>query len=540
MRRWNGWGDTSHSMTLSLEALSLLRKLIGEGHFLTDMDLDSLVAKVPPSRIMAQGLISIDPTQRLLASFGESYGDWLGKRLGVCPIVPDAVAYPSNRQEVRELLDLAVQQNWIIIPFAGGTSVAGHLTPPLSQRPLLSLNLSKLSGLIAIDKEAQLASFGAGSHGPIIESELSKHGFTLGHFPQSFEYSTLGGWIVTRSSGQQSLRYGRIEHLFAGGHLETPIGGMTIPTLPASSAGPDMREIIMGSEGRFGVLTEASVRITPIPQHESFHAFAFHNWNMAVDAVRSLAQRKLGLSMLRLSNENETMTSLALAGHVKSVKLLETYLRWRGCGTGKCFLMMGVSGEAVATKLALKQAKGHLSGYGAVYIGKELGRKWAANRFKGPYLRNSLWEKGYSADTIETAVDWPMVTPLMRAMEEAAHRVFADYGERVHAFTHLSHVYPQGSSIYSQYVWANAKEGYQANYERWQRLKAAVAQSIADHGGTASHQHGIGLDHAKHLGAEKGQVGLATIAALCHHFDPHQIMNPGKLIIDDQFKVFEG
>jgi alkyldihydroxyacetonephosphate synthase len=394
------------------------------------------------------------------------------------------------------------------------------------------MNLGRMTRLLHLDKRSQLATLQAGVAGPMLEAQLRAQGYTLGHFPQSFEYSTLGGWVVTRSSGQQSLRYGRIEQLFAGGRLETPVGRLDISTVPASSAGPDLREIVMGSEGRFGVLTEATVRVTPVAEHESFHAIFFPDWASAEAAVRSLVQRKLPLSMLRLSNTVETETNLTLAGHASLIAWLERFLGWRGCGTGKCLLMLGVTGDKRTAAYALAEARRHCRGYGAVYIGTAMGNKWRDNRFKGPYLRNTLWAHGYAADTIETAVDWPRVTSLMQAMEQAAHDAFAEFGERVHAFTHLSHLYPQGSSIYSTFVYRIAPGGFAPNLERWQRYKARVSAAIVDHGGTISHQHGVGRDHAPYLADEKGPLGMATLASLSQHFDPNRIMNPGKLLVD--------
>lgn len=532
MRRWNGWGDDATSMDLNRGARAMMAERLGPGNPGQDAERKKLLKKLPASRLPQHPLIQRDADTRFAMAFGESYGDWIRKRFGAVPPVPDGVAFPASREEVRTLLDLAHTNDWVVIPFAGGTSVAGHLDCPVSERPILSLHLSRLNKLQAIDTDSQLATFGAGTPGPLLEQLLRPHGYTLGHFPQSFEYSTVGGWVVTRSSGQQSLRYGRIEQLFAGGHMETPVGPLTIPTLPASSAGPDLRELVMGSEGRFGILTEATVRVTPLPEHESFHAIFLPNWDAAEDAVRTLVQRKLPLSMMRLSNAIETETNLTLAGHATVIGAMEKYLALRGCGEGKCMLMLGVTSDERTAKFALKEAKRHLAAFGAVYIGTAMGAKWAANRFKGPYLRNTLWDAGYSADTIETAVDWPQVKPLMQAMEQTARDVFAEYGERVHAFTHLSHLYPQGSSIYSQYVWATAPGGFAPNFERWQKLKAAVAQTIADHGGTVSHQHGVGRDHAAQLPVEKGPLGMATLAGLCHHFDPTKIMNPGKLLQD--------
>lgn len=532
MRRWNGWGDDATSMAINDNARAMMHARLGPGRPGQDATRESLLARIPASRISAHPLVATDASSRLSMALGESFADWIRKRFGTLPPVPDGVAYPESSEQVRELLDLAQQHGWIVIPIAGGTSVAGHLDCPVSERPILSLSVSRMTRLLHLDTTSQLATFGAGTPGPLVEAQLRAHGYTLGHFPQSFEYSTVGGWVVTRSSGQQSLRYGRIEALFAGGHLETPVGPLHIPTLPASSAGPDLRELVMGSEGRFGVLTEATVRVSPLPEHESFHAIFLPNWDAAEAAVRTLVQRKLPLSMMRLSNGIETETNLTLAGHATLIGWMERYLALRGCGPEKCMLMLGITADTRTARHALREARRTLSQFGAVYIGPAMGSKWAANRFKGPYLRNTLWDEGYCADTIETAVDWPQVKPLMLAMEQAARDVFAAYGERVHAFTHLSHMYPQGSSIYSQYVWPTAAGGFAPNFERWQKLKAAVAQAIADHGGTVSHQHGVGRDHATQLHVEKGPLGMATLAQLCKHFDPHGTMNPGKLLQD--------
>ena len=533
MRRWNGWGDDATSMTLGDGARAMIAARLGPGLPCADIPRARMLASVPASRLVGHALIDTTAATRFSVAMGESFADWLRKRLGALPPVPDGVAFPESSEQVRMLLDLAHQHDWIVIPFAGGTSVSGHLDCPTSARPILSLNLGRMNRLLHLDPASQLATFGAGTPGPLVEAQLRARGFTLGHFPQSFEYSTVGGWVVTRSSGQQSLRYGRIEQLFAGGRLESPVGSLTLPTFPASSAGPAQRALVLGAEGRFGVLTEATVRVSPLPEHESFHAVFLPGWDAAEAAVRELVQRRLPLSMLRLSNGIETETNLALAGHARLIGAMERYLGWRGCASGKCVLMLGVTADARTARHALREARRLLARHGGVMIGRVMGDKWAANRFKGPYLRNTLWELGYSVDTIETAVDWPQVKNLMLAMEQAARDVFAQYGERLHAFTHLSHLYPQGSSIYSQFVWATVAGGFAPNFERWQRLKAAVATTIAAHCATVSHQHGVGRDHATHLADEKGPLGMATLVALCRHFDPKKIMNPGKLLQDE-------
>ncbi|MFC4161519.1 FAD-binding oxidoreductase [Chitinimonas lacunae] len=533
MRRWNGWGDDALGMTLNDNAIAMLTERVGAGHKVEDASLESVLAQVPPSPLAGQHGVDISPRARYSVALGESYPDWIKKRFGVAVPVPDGVVYPETSAEVRHWLDRAGEQGWQVIPYGGGTSVAGHLDCPAGSRPVLSLNLSRMTRLLHLDQGSQLATLGAGAPGPVLEAQLRAHGYTLGHFPQSFEYSTVGGWVVTRSSGQQSLRYGRIEQLFAGGRFETPIGTLELPTFPASSAGPDLRELVLGSEGRFGVLTEAVMRVSRLPEHESFHALFFPDWERAEAAVRELVRAKLPLSMLRLSNAIETLTNLTLAGHADLIRWLERYLGWRGCPVGdKCMLMLGVSADRRSAAQALASARRLSRQHGGVYIGRRMGDKWRDNRFKGPYLRNTLWEHGYAADTIETAVDWPRVKPLMQAMEQAARDAFAEDGERVHAFTHLSHLYSQGSSIYSTFVYRIAPGGFAPNLERWRRYKARVSEAIVSHGGTISHQHGVGSDHAPYLPAEKGPLGMATLAELCRHFDPQGIMNPGKLLQD--------
>src|SRR5450830_1923617 len=357
MRRWNGWGDDAAAMDLNEGARAMMNARLGPGLPSRDVTREEMLTQVPASRLPSHPLIQTDAATRFSVAMGESFADWIRKRFGALPPVPDGVAFPESSSQVRELIDLANANNWIVIPFAGGTSVAGHLDCPLSERPILSINLSHMNRLLHLDKQSQLATFGAGTPGPLVEAQLRAQGYTLGHFPQSFEYSTVGGWVVTRSSGQQSLRYGRIEQMFAGGRFEVPIGTLHIPTLPASGAGPDLREIVLGSEGRFGVLTEVEVRVTRLPEHESFHAVFLPDWDRAEAAVRTLAQRRLPLSMLRLNNASEAEAYLAMAGRGRQIQWLERYLAWRGCGSQKCWLTMGVTGDKSMARQILYEAR---------------------------------------------------------------------------------------------------------------------------------------------------------------------------------------
>jgi alkyldihydroxyacetonephosphate synthase len=529
MRRWNGWGDESTEFALGADALAFLRGRIGPGTPPRDATFDEACVQLAPGRLPPHPLVDASPAQRLRHALGQSLPDWLRLRHGRIGLAPDGVAFPESGEQVRELLAWAASCGAAVIPYGGGTSVAGHLGVTDTARPALCIDMGRMRALASIDREAQLATFGAGVAGPDLEAQLRAHGYTLGHFPQSFEYSTLGGWIVTRSSGQQSLRYGRIEQLFAGARVETPVGTLEIPTFPASAAGTDLREMVLGSEGRLGIVTEATVRISGLPPYEAFHALFFPGWDAAHAAVRALAQARLPLSMLRLSNPLETTTMLTLAWHRRLVGLLEGWLRWRGCGEGKCMLLVGVSGDKRQARQALAAALALARGHGGVHIGRSLGERWRHNRFRNVYLRNAAWEQGYAIDTVETAVDWPGVSRAMYAVEAAAAQALGGEGERVHAYTHLSHVYPQGASVYTTFVYRLAGS-FEADLARWQALKRAVSGAIVASGGTISHQHGVGVDHASWLAAEKGELGLSAMRAMFRHFDPDGLMNPGKLV----------
>lgn len=531
MRRWNGWGSESTEFPLKPAAEQFLRERIGEGKPLPDATLAEVVAQVPESRLPPHTLIQTDPETRVRHARGQSLPDWLAMRSGNFGFFPDGVAFPTHASQVQELLQFAKTHDIEVIPYGGGSSVVGHINPRKTARPILTLSLARMNKLTELDRQSQLATFGAGTPGPEVEAQLKPHGFMLGHFPQSWELSTVGGWVASRSSGQQSLRYGRIEQLFAGGRIETTQGTLEIPTIPASSAGPDIREMIMGSEGRMGIITDVKVRVTPIPEQENFYVGFLPNWSDAVAAVRALIQNRVPLSMLRLSNEVETSTQVRLATNPAIVNVMDKLLKLRGAGDEKCMVTFGVTGNKQQCASAFSQAMKILKQYNVVHTGKLLGKKWEENRFKAPYLRHGLWTKGYAVDTLETACDWSRIPRMIESVESSIKHALDRDNEKVHVFTHLSHVYAQGSSAYTSYVF-RCGASYEETLARWRRIKSAASEAIVANGGTISHQHGVGTDHAPYLEAEKTRLGIAAIRSLCDHFDPAHILNPGKLLED--------
>ena len=535
--RWNGWGNININKKVSPHGAKLIKSHIGKTKKLNSVSLAQVLKTVPKSRLPADltklDTVSIDNEVRLRHARGQSFPDWIAMHGGDFEVFPDGVAFPESTADVETLLKLASEHDLIVIPFGGGTSVAGHINPQKGLRPVLTIAMSKMDQLIDLDIESQIATFGAGTQGPAVEEQLDAHGYRLGHYPQSWELSTLGGWIAARSSGQQSLGYGRIEQMFAGGTLVTPQGVLNIADIPASAAGPDLREMMMGTEGRAGIFTEVKMRVQSQPEEELFKVAFLPNWEAGKEVLRQAVQKNIRLSMLRLSNAIETDAHLHLGTTPSQFMAISTYLKARGLSSEKVMLTYGVSGDKAQNKLALTQFNKLLKQQNSVTgkITDIMGSVWAHGRFKFPYLRGTLWEKGIMVDTFETATNWNHIDEQMARMQEAVQNALADEGEEVMAFTHISHVYKQGASLYTTYFFRAAKD-HASTLSRWQKIKHAASLSLANGTATISHQHGVGRDHAPYLAAEKGKLGIQVTHDMLKSLDPEQRMNPGVLLED--------
>ncbi|ABE73799.1 FAD-binding oxidoreductase [Psychrobacter cryohalolentis] len=533
--RWNGWGNVSINKKVSPHGAKLIKSHIGKTKKLSSVSLQKVLKTVPKSRLPAAMIeldtVSVDNEVRLRHARGQSFPDWIAMHGGDFKVFPDGVAHPQSTADVETLLKLASEYDLIVIPFGGGTSVAGHINPQKGSRPILTIAMSRMDQLIDLDIESQIATFGAGTQGPAVEAQLNAHGYRLGHYPQSWELSTLGGWIAARSSGQQSLGYGRIEQMFAGGTLVTPQGVLNIADIPASAAGPDLREMMMGTEGRAGIFTEVKMRVQSQPEEELFKVVFLPNWEAGKEVLRQAVQKNIRLSMLRLSNAVETDAHLHLGTTPSQFLAINTYLKARGLGSQKVMLTYGLSGDKAQNALALTQFKNLLKQHGGISgkLANLMGKIWSHGRFKFPYLRGTLWEKGIMVDTFETATNWHNIDEQMQQMQAAVQTALADEGEAVMAFTHISHVYKQGASLYTTYFFRAARD-HTSTLSRWQKIKHAASSSLANGKATISHQHGVGRDHVPYLTAEKGKLGIQVTRDMLKSLDPEQRMNPGVLI----------
>ena len=518
MRRWNGWGDEADDTRLGAAALAFLEARIGPGVPGDDARLEDVVAAVAPSRLPDDALLFVDPELRVRRARGQSFPDLVATRSGRLGAVPDAVARPSDGAQVRAILDLARAAGARIVPWGGGTSVVGGASVRPAPDPVITVDLAALAGVRALDQSSGLVTVGAGTTGPALASFLRPVGLDVGHEPQSWELATVGGWVAARGSGLRSIGAGRIEQLFAGGTLEAPAGTMEMPPFPASAAGPDLRQLVLGSEGRLGILTDVVLRATPIGDVDRLDAWAIPDWPAAHEAVRAIARTRAGLSVLRVSTPAETATLLAFAGRSRGMAAVESWLRVRRVRGDWSLLLLGTSGSRRVADAARAEAGAILRRNGGVPV-PGIASTWMRTRFRSPYLRNAMWTAGYGADTLETATVWSRVPGLVARLEASIADALTDRGERVHVMTHLSHAYPSGSSLYLTFLFRLAPDPDET-LERWRAIKRAASDTIVAEGATISHHHGVGTDHAPYLLAEKGPLGMAALDAIVRTFDP--------------------
>ncbi|QRN83485.1 FAD-binding oxidoreductase [Chloroflexota bacterium] len=529
MKRIQGWGNIETDYPVPEPAKQYLTGAVGQPLKLQNATIESLIQKVPASQLPDNPLITTDAEERLSHSRGQSLNDWIDMCDGLVDTFPDGVAYPTSDSEVRELISFAKQHKINLVPYGGGSSVVGHLTPPGEGLPTLSVDMAKMNQLLNLNEINHEATFAAGVSGPDLEKQLGTHGYVLGHFPQSWEYSTLGGWVVTRSVGQQSIHYGRIEPLFVTGHMETPSGPLDFPHVPKSAAGPDLRHLAMGSEARLGILTQATVRIRRLPQQEHFYSAFFPDFETGVKAMRQIAQAELPLSMLRLSDPYETETTFQLSGAEKLIKVAKAGLNLVGQRDQRCMLIYGLTGNPAENRLADIKLSHMVRANKGLMVKFYLGKEWIKKRFLSPYLRNTLWDLGYALDTLETALPWDRLQKGRKEILKAIRTGLEDQNEIVLVFSHVSHVYTNGGSMYVTYLYRRSQDP-EETLARWRTLKTAASEAIVANGGTISHQHGVGLDHKPYLPQEKGPLGIHLIRETIKDVDPDQVMNRGKLL----------
>ena len=525
-----GWGEPGSGPGLPEHARDFLREHLGVDGSVVDRPVGLGEVELPEpaldaslrARLEAVAELRDDREARVLRCRGKSYLDLLAQRAGRCADAPDAVVAPAGHDAVVAVLQACTEAGVAVVPFGGGTSVVGGLEPERGgRRALISLDLGRMDRLSAVDERSRIAVFEPGIRLPEAERALAAHGLTLGHFPQSFEWATVGGCVATRSSGQASAGYGRIDANVAAVRCATPLGELATLDAPGTAAGPSLRELLVGSEGALGVLTSCSLRVVPAPESRRYEGWAFGGFEDGWEALRALQHAGVA-TVARLSDEAETKMSLALAGGGLKARVGGAFLKLRGAS---CLAVLGFEGgtEEVARRRAV--AARALRRAGGTALGGSPGRAWERGRYSGPYLRDGLLDRGVLVETLETATTWSNLGALYRAVSTALGAALRDASPLVTC--HVSHLYPAGASLYFT-VLARQDRGDPAG--QWRAAKRAATDAIAAAGGTITHHHGVGADHRPWYGNEIGAAARDALRAVKATLDPAGILNPGVLL----------
>lgn len=537
--RWWGWGDRDTGLSPGLAAL--LRDEVGVDPRARSASPSSGDVTLPSSALAESGGlltelrdlcgaagVRLDDESRLRHAGGRSYLDLLRLRSGVISNTPDGVVFPEDEAAVAAVLRACARAGCAVVPFGGGTSVVGGVTALRGpHHAVVTMNLRRLNRCLHVDSVSLVATLQAGMTGPEAEAALAGHGLTLGHFPQSFEYATIGGFAATRSAGQASSGYGRFDDLVLGLRLVAPAGEMVVTGHPASAAGPSLREVVLGSEGRFGVITEVTVKVRRRAAQPRYEAWSFVSFRDGVSAMRALAQGHVTPDVARLSDAEETRVEMAMAWRGGAVDALgRHYLRVRGHESG-CLLITGWDSDALVSGARQAEARALIRRHDGIALGGSAGRTYLRQRYQGPYLRDALMDLGVLVETLETATSWSNLPHLHRAVATALDTSLR--GDRAPLVgCHISHIYPSGASLYFTVLGAAGADPA----ERWRAAKSAACETILEKGGTVTHHHAVGTDHRSYMSREIGDGGVTALRALAQQFDPAGVMNPGKLLPD--------
>jgi alkyldihydroxyacetonephosphate synthase len=520
---WSGWGDPARAAPLSPQLLELVQGAlhITPGGLPTPAigDLRPAAPQLPPaslerlSGLVGAGHVLTDEESRLRHTRGKSTPDLLRLRAGDTGDAPDAVVFPGSHDEVQAVLEACAAGRIAVVPFGGGTSVVGGLVARRGGfAGVIALDLRRLDRLVSLDEESRLATLEPGLRGPEAEALLGARGYTLGHFPQSFEYATIGGFAAARSSGQASAGYGRFDELVVGLRVATPRGTIELGRAPRSAAGPDLRQLFLGSEGTLGVITSVTVEVRPVPEERVYEGWRFESFAAGTAALRRLVQDGPLPTVLRLSDEVESVLNLARPEAIGAEG-----------APGGCLAITGYEGSAGQVQARRAGASALLRSLGGT-PDPGAGPAWEHGRYAAPYLRDSLLDAGALVETLETCTFWSAIPPLYAAVREALTEALRDTPPLV--LCHVSHVYRSGASLYFTVACAQSEDPV----AQWWRAKAAASDAILAAGGSITHHHGVGTDHRPWFEQQVGPLGVAALRAVKHELDPAGILNPGVLI----------
>ncbi|MDK7741811.1 FAD-binding oxidoreductase [Helcobacillus massiliensis] len=553
--KWWGWG--LDDVTFRFDNKPLFAPLVKEK---VGLDLDAITPRPEPqlsdyevpasvlssedaaalTAIVGSENVRTDDEYRVVHSFGRSVTDLFRARTGDFRRIVDAVVYPASDEEVQSILRLVVERDLVVIPFGGGSSISGSVTPDVDEkRAIITLNLGRMCRVLDIDDTAGLARVQAGVYGPDLEEQLQERGWTMGHFPDSFAYSTLGGWAATRSSGMQSDKYGDIEGIVRGLRLVQADGVIDTKPIPGRDSGSSVHEMVLGSEGRLGVITECTVRVHRVAPVREVIAYMFPDWESGVRGMHAIARSEVHPVFTRLSDGPETRFSLAMVKEPESRKSkamakvqegLFAYLRSKGWDTREemCISYVCFEGTKQHVEREKSAVKRIVKSVGGITLGAGPGKIYDQKKFDTPYLRDFLLGMNVYGDVSDTGTTWSRLNEMHSSVYDAFYRKLDEMGLRGFMFCHMSHSYHQGACLY--FTFAVPYESDERMLEEYTALKHTIQQEFMHHLGTVSHHHAVGTEHQPWIAEDITDGGVRMLKDLYAAQDPGGNFNPGKIV----------
>ena len=476
-----------------------------------------------------------DKKTRLIHAAGKSFRDLWLIRHGNIKFAPDCVIFPNNENDVVSIVNAAKENGVVLIPFGGGSNIAGCLEPKdHHNRMVVSLDMCRMHKVIEIDQYSLIARIQPGVYGQHLEDQLAEHGVTLGHFPDSFLHSTLGGWVATRSAGMQSDIYGKIEDMVISLRMVTPSGTIITRTVPKSSNGIDIRHLCIGSEGILGVITEVTIQVHKKPEKEDWYGWLFPDFQSGIDAIHECHRYNCMPTVTRLNDPKKTALSFAFKTPKTGFKAtIANTFKWYIGNVKKinfnqcCLMVVKYEGTQQEFKNIRKKVSSIYKKHRGVCLGAEPGRSFAKVKFDFPHLRDFTMDRSIMADVSETATTWNNLCAMHKNGLKEIENAIKETGVNGWVGCHLSHSYHSGASLYFTFGCLQRKG---REIEQYLYVKKAAEDAFMKNGGTLSHHHAVGTEHLPWVEEDLSSTGLKAVKALKNGLDPNGIMNPGKII----------
>ncbi len=484
---------------------------------------------------LGDGQVVDDKKSRLVHAAGKSFRDLWLMRHGQVQFAPDCVVYPDTEEDVALVVRAAHEHGVVLVPFGGGSNIAGCLVPSdRGGRMVVSLDMCRMHRVLEVDRYSLTARIQPGVYGQHLEDQLAEHGVTLGHFPDSFLHSTLGGWVATRSAGMQSDIYGKIEDMVISLRMVTPSGTIITRTVPKSSNGIDIKHLCIGSEGILGVITEVVVQVHHKPEKEDWYGWLFPDFKSGLDAIHECHRGDCMPTVTRLNDPKKTALSFAFKHPKTGIKdKIAKAFKWYIGNVKKinfnqcCLMVVKYEGTPQAFNRIKNRVTAIYKKHRGVCLGAEPGRSFAKVKFDFPHLRDYVMDRSIMADVSETATTWDNLRTLHESGLADVEQAIKDTGVDAWVGCHLSHSYRTGASLYFTFGCLQ-REGREI--EQYLYVKKAAEDAFMKNGGTLSHHHAVGTEHLPWVEEDLSPTGLKAVKALKAGLDPNDIMNPGKII----------